>query len=72
MALKYQISWYSLLIESRSSVVGMATGYGLDNRKVGVRVPVESGILTSTCRPYRLWSSPNLVSNDYQEPFSPR
>jgi hypothetical protein len=27
---------------SRDSVAGMATGYGLGNRGVGVRVPVES------------------------------
>jgi hypothetical protein len=26
------------------SVVGIATGYGLEDRGVGVRVPVESGI----------------------------
>jgi hypothetical protein len=35
---------------NRGSVVGIATGYGLDDRRVGVRVPVQSRILTS---PYR-------------------
>jgi hypothetical protein len=29
------------------SVVGIATDYGLDDRGVGVRVPVESGISLS-------------------------
>jgi hypothetical protein len=29
---------------SRDSVVGLATGYGLDNRGVGFRVPVGSKI----------------------------
>jgi hypothetical protein len=31
-------------IESRESVVGIATGYGLDDRGVEVQVPVESRI----------------------------
>jgi hypothetical protein len=49
---------YSLLIMSRGSVVGTATGYGMDDREVEVRVPVESGILTSPYRPDRIWGSP--------------
>jgi hypothetical protein len=36
---------------SRDSVVGIATGYGLDNREVGVRVPVGSRISSSSRRP---------------------
>jgi glutamine synthetase len=36
---------------SRDSVVGIATSYGLDDRGVGVRVPVGSRILTSPNRP---------------------
>jgi hypothetical protein len=35
-------------MRSRNSVVGIATGYGLDDRGVGVRVPVGSRILFST------------------------
>jgi hypothetical protein len=27
--------------ESRGSVVGIETGYGLDDRRVGIRVPAE-------------------------------
>jgi hypothetical protein len=42
---------------SRDSAVDIATGYGLDDRGVGVRVPVESRILSSPRRPDRLWSS---------------
>jgi hypothetical protein len=34
----------------RDSVVGIATTYGLDDREVGVRVPVRVRIFTSTCR----------------------
>jgi hypothetical protein len=46
--------------------VGIATGYGLDDRGVGVRVPVESRLFfTSPYRPDRLWSPRNLLSNRY-------
>jgi hypothetical protein len=46
--------------------VGIATGYGLDDREVGVRVPVGSGIFTSPYRPDRLWGPPNLLYIGYQ------
>jgi hypothetical protein len=36
---------------SQSSTVGLATGYGLDEREVGVRVPLGSRISTSPYRP---------------------
>jgi hypothetical protein len=36
---------------SRDSVVGIATGYGLDNQEVGVRVQVGSRILCTSARP---------------------
>jgi hypothetical protein len=39
---------------SRDSVVGIATGYWLDDRGVGVQVPMGSRIFTSPCRPDRL------------------
>jgi hypothetical protein len=39
---------------SRDSVVGIATTYGLDDRVVGVRVPVGSRIFSSPNRPDRL------------------
>jgi hypothetical protein len=42
------------IYRSRDSVVGIATGYGLDDRVVGVRFPVGS-----PC-PDRLWGPPNL------------
>jgi hypothetical protein len=44
---------------SRDSVVGVATGYGLDDRGVGVRVPVES-IFSCPQHPDRFWG--RLVS----------
>jgi hypothetical protein len=43
------------------STVSIETGYGLDNRGVGVWVPVGSRILTSQSRPDRLWGPPNLL-----------
>jgi hypothetical protein len=44
-----------IMRESRGSAVGIATGYGLDDRGVGVRVPVGSRIFSSPRRPDRLW-----------------
>jgi hypothetical protein len=50
-------------------LVGIATGYGLDDQGVGVRVPVVSRIFTSPYRPDRLWGSPNLLYNGYRGLF---
>jgi hypothetical protein len=55
---------------SWDSVVGIATGYGLDDRGVGVRAPVGSRIFSSPLRPDRLWSPPNLLSNGYRGSFT--
>jgi hypothetical protein len=42
-------------MKSPDSVVGIATCYGLDDRGVGVQVPVGVRIFTSPNRPDRLW-----------------
>jgi hypothetical protein len=47
-----------------STLVGIATRYWLDEKGVGVRVPVGSRIFSSPC-PDRLWDPPNLLSNGY-------
>jgi hypothetical protein len=49
--------------KSRDSSVGIATSYGLDDRGVGVRVPVASRIFSSSRGPDRLWGPLNLLSN---------
>jgi hypothetical protein len=54
---------------SQDKVVGIATGYGLDDRVVGVRVPVGQKIFSSPRRPDRLWGPPILLSNGYRELF---
>jgi hypothetical protein len=51
--------------ESRDSAVGIATGYGLDNQGVGVRVLVGARIYTFPCHPDPLWGPPRLLSNVY-------
>jgi hypothetical protein len=50
---------------SSGSTVGVATGYGLDDRGTGVRVPVGPRLLTSPFRPDRLWGPPDLIYNGY-------
>jgi hypothetical protein len=57
-------------VGSRDSAVGIATGYGLDDREVGVRVLVGSRIFSSPRRPDRRWGPPNLLSNGYRGVWS--
>jgi hypothetical protein len=52
-------------------VVGIATGYGLDDQEVGVWVPLGSRIFSSPRRPDRLWGPPNFLSNGYRLDHSP-
>jgi hypothetical protein len=50
------------------SAVGIATGYGLDDRGVGVRVPIGLRMFTSPRRSDRLWGLPSLsngATSDY-------
>jgi hypothetical protein len=55
-----------VILKIRDSVVGIATGYGLDDRGVGVRVPVGSRIFSSPRRSDRLWGPPSILSNGYR------
>jgi hypothetical protein len=65
----YFYSSYCFSVGSRDSSVGIATGYGLDDRGVGIRVPVESRIFSPSQRPYRLWGPPSLLSKGYRGLF---
>jgi hypothetical protein len=56
---------------SRGGAVGIATGYGLDDRGVGVRVPVASRILVSPYRPDRLSGPPTSYPMDTGGLFPP-
>jgi hypothetical protein len=56
---------------SRDNTVGIATGYGMEDRGVGVRVTVGSRIFSSRRRPDRIWGLASLLSNGYWE-FLPR
>jgi hypothetical protein len=57
---------YLELYRSRDIAIGVATGYDLDQRGVGVRVPVWSRIFCSPRRPDRLWGPLNHVCNGYK------
>jgi hypothetical protein len=64
------IIWlHNVINHSRDSVVGIATGYGLDEQGVGVGVPVGSRIFSSSRCPDPLWGSPSPLSNGYRGRF---
>jgi hypothetical protein len=56
---------------TRDSEVGIAitNNYGLEDRGVGVRVPVGPRIFSSQRRLDRLWGPLNLLSNGYRGLF---
>jgi hypothetical protein len=56
--------------ESRDGAVSIATGSGLDDRGIGVLVPVGSRISSSPHRLDRLWGPPNLLYNGHEGSFS--
>jgi hypothetical protein len=53
----------------RDISVGIATGYELDGRGVGVRVPVGTTFFRSLRRPDRFWGPPSFLSNGYRGLF---
>jgi hypothetical protein len=57
-------------LKSRDSVVGIVTGYWVDDRGVAVRVLVGSRIFTSPCCSDWLWGPPSLLCDGYGFFFS--
>jgi hypothetical protein len=62
----FSVSLRIYLCISLCCAVGIATGYGLDDREVGLRVPVGARIFTSPCCPDRLWGPPSFLSSWYR------
>jgi hypothetical protein len=56
--------------ESNIRVMCIATGCGLDDLGVGVRVPVRLRIFSFPRRPDRPWGPPSLLSNPYRGSFT--
>jgi hypothetical protein len=54
---------------SRDSAVGIATGYGLDSRRLGVRVPAGPRFFFLPRSPGRFWGPPSPLSNRYRGLF---
>jgi hypothetical protein len=48
----------------RDSSVGMATSYGLDDKGIGVGIPVGARFFSYPCRPEQFWGPPSLLSMD--------
>jgi hypothetical protein len=61
----FAVSRQSLYYVSHGSPVGIATGYELDDRGIGVRVPVRYKIFIFPYRPDLLWGPSNLLSHIY-------
>jgi hypothetical protein len=56
-------------VRSWDSAVGKATGYRLDGRGVGFRVPIRARFFAYSRRPDRFWDQPSLLSDGYRGLF---
>jgi hypothetical protein len=61
--------WLLKIFWSWDSAVGIATDYGLDNRRVRVRVPVGARIFSSPSLPDQFWDPPSLLFNSTRSYF---
>jgi hypothetical protein len=55
-----------VLKRARGNIVSITTGYGLDDRGAGVRVPVGSRISTTLYRSDRILGPPKFLSSGYR------
>jgi hypothetical protein len=67
----YKFSTLNIDIRRRNSAVGIATGYWLDDGRVGVEVPVGSRIFSFSRRPDCFWVPTSHLSNMYRGLFPP-
>jgi hypothetical protein len=60
-----ELSFANKLHGSRDGPVGIATSYGLDGRRVRVRVLVGARYVSTLCGPVLFWGSHSLLFNGY-------
>jgi hypothetical protein len=60
-----------LILASRDSVIGIATGYRLDSQGIGVRVPLREEFFFSPRCPDAFWGPCSLTSNRNREAIFP-
>jgi hypothetical protein len=62
------LKYLLILIGSRGSSVSIVSGYGQDDRAIGVRSPARERDFSFNLCPDRLWGPP-ILSNGYRGPF---
>jgi hypothetical protein len=63
------VSSYILRILPVDRAIGVATGFGLDQQRVEVLIPIKIRIFSSPSCPYRFWGPPNLLTSGYRVLF---
>jgi len=65
------VYFFTCLMSESGNSLSTVSGYGLDDRAIEVRFPVEAKryFLWPLCL-YQLWSPPSLLSSGYRESFN--